>query len=89
MQFGFVNKDTRSNKKYQIKFAPKLQYVKEIAGNNFEGTSMFSAAIYEFDNNISKTTIIEDINGNTIEKVPTISLDGLDSTFTLGLYLKG
>lgn len=68
MPLGFVTKDTRSNKKYQIKFAPKLQYVKEITGNNFEGTAMFSAAIYEFDNNISKTTIIEDINGNTIEK---------------------
>lgn len=68
MPLGFVTKDTRSNKKYQIKFAPKLQYVKEVAGNNFEGTSMFSAAIYEFNNNISKTTIIEDINGNTIEK---------------------
>ena len=68
MPWGFVTKDTRSFKKYQIKFAPKLQHVKEIAGNNFEGTSMFSTAIYEFDNNISKTTIIEDINGNTIEK---------------------
>ena len=68
MPYGFVTKDTGSFKKYQIKFAPKLQYVKEIAGNNFEGTSMFSTAIYEFDNNISKTTIIEDINGNTIEK---------------------
>ena len=58
MPWGFVTKDTRSFKKYQIKFAPKLQYVKEVLSSNFEGTSMFSTAIYEFYNNISKTTII-------------------------------
>ena len=63
MPWGFVTKDTRSFKKYQIKFAPKLQHVKEIAGNNFEGTCMSSAAIYEFTNEETKTTILEDING--------------------------
>ena len=68
MPWGFVTKDTRSFKKYQIKFAPKLQYVKEIAGNNFEGTSMFSAAIYEFTNEKSETTILEDLSGNKTEK---------------------
>ena len=68
MPFGFVTKDTRSFKKYQEKFAPKLQYVKEIAGSNFEGTCMFSTAIYEFTNEETNTTIIEDIDGNKIEK---------------------
>ena len=68
MPFGFINKDTRSFKKYQKKFVPKLQYVKEIAGSNFEGTSMFSAAIYEFTNKETNTTIIENIAGNKIEK---------------------
>ena len=68
MPWGFVTKDTRSFKKYQIKFAPKLQYVKEIAGNNFEGTHMSSAAIYEFTNEETEKTILKDINGNTIEK---------------------
>ena len=68
MPFGFVNKDTCSFKKYQEKFASKLQYVKEIAGSNFEGTSMFSAAIYEFTNKETNTTIIENIAGNKIEK---------------------
>ena len=68
MPWGFVTKDTRSFKKYQIKFAPKLQYVKEIAGNNFEGTHMPSAAIYEFTNEETKTTILEDLSGNKTEK---------------------
>ena len=68
MPFGFVTKDTRSFKKYQEKFAPKLQYVKEISGSNFEGTCMFSTAIYEFTNKESETTVIEDISGNKIEK---------------------
>jgi len=68
MPWGFVTKDTRSFKKYQIKFAPKLQHVKEIAGNNFEGTSMPSAAIYEFTNEETKTTILEDLSGNKTEK---------------------
>lgn len=68
MPWGFVTKDTRSFKKYQIKFAPKLQYVKEIAGNNFEGTAMFSAAIYEFTNEETETTILEDLSGNKVEK---------------------
>ena len=68
MPWGFVTKDTRSFKKYQIKFAPKLQYVKEIAGNNFEGTCMASAAIYEFTNEETKTTILEDLSGNKTEK---------------------
>ena len=68
MPWGFVIKDTKSFKKYQIKFAPKLQYVKEIAGNNFEGTSMFSAAIYEFTNEENEMTILEDISGNKTEK---------------------
>ena len=68
MPWGFVTKDTRSFKKYQIKFAPKLQYVKEIAGNNFEGTAMASAAIYEFTNKETETTILEDISGNKTEK---------------------
>lgn len=68
MPWGFVTKDTRSFKKYQIKFSPKLQYVKEIAGNNFEGTAMPSAAIYEFTNKETKTTILEDISGNKTEK---------------------
>ncbi len=68
MPFGFVTKDTRSFKKYQEKFAPKLQYVKEIAGSNFEGTCMFSTAIYEFTNEETNTTIIEYIDGNKIEK---------------------
>ena len=68
MPWGFVTKDTRSNKKYKIKFAPKLQNVKEIAGNNFEGTCMPSAAIYEFTNEETETTIIEDLSGNKTEK---------------------
>ena len=68
MPWGFVTKDTRSFKKYQIKFAPKLQYVKEIAGNNFEGTCMPSAAIYEFTNEENEITILEDLSGNKIEK---------------------
>ena len=68
MPFGFVTKDTHSFKKYQEKFAPKLQYVKEIAGSNFEGTKMFSTAIYEFTNNETNKTIIEDISGKKIEK---------------------
>lgn len=68
MPWGFVTKDTKSFKKYQIKFAPKLQYVKEILGNNFEGTNMASAAIYEFTNEESKTTILEDLSGNKTEK---------------------
>ena len=68
MPWGFVTKDTRSFKKYQIKFAPKLQYVKEIAGNNFEGTCMGSAAIYEFTNEETETTILEDLSGNKTEK---------------------
>lgn len=68
MPWGFVTKDTRSFKKYQIKFAPKLQYVKEIAGNNFEGTAMPSAAIYEFINEETETTILEDLSGNKTEK---------------------
>ena len=68
MPWGFVIKDTKSFKKYQIKFAPKLQYVKEIAGNNFEGTSMFSAAIYEFTNEENEMTILEDLSGNKTEK---------------------
>ena len=68
MPWGFVTKDTKSFKKYQIKFAPKLQYVKEIAGNNFEGTCMASAAIYEFTNEETETTILEDLSGNKTEK---------------------
>ena len=68
MPWGFVTKDTRSFKKYQIKFAPKLQYVKEIAGNNFEGTCMASAAIYEFTNEETETTILEDLSGKKNEK---------------------
>ncbi len=68
MPYGFVTKDTRSFKKYQIKFAHKLQHVKEIAGNNFEGTCMHSAAIYEFTNEETKTTILEDLSGNKTEK---------------------
>ena len=68
MPWGFVTKDTRSFKKYQIKFAPKLQRVKEIAGNNFEGTCMPSAAIYEFTNEEIETTILEDLSGNKTEK---------------------
>lgn len=68
MPWGFVTKDTSSFKKFQIKFAPKLQYVKEILGNNFEGTHMGSAAIYEFTNEETETTIIEDISGNKTEK---------------------
>ena len=68
MPWGFVTKDTRSFKKYQIKFAPKLQYVKEIAGNNFEGTCMPSAAIYEFENNESNTITIENISGEKNNK---------------------
>lgn len=68
MPWGFVTKDTRSFKKYQIKFAPNLQYVKEIAGNNFEGTCMASAAIYEFTNEETETTILEDLSGNKTEK---------------------
>lgn len=68
MPFGFVTKDTRSFKKYQEKFAPKLQYVKEIAGNNFEGTHMPNVAIYEFTNEETDTTIIEDITGDKTEK---------------------
>lgn len=68
MPWGFVTKDTRSFKKYQIKFAPKLKYVKEIAGNNFEGTCMSSAAIYEFTNEETETTILEDLSGNKTEK---------------------
>ena len=68
MPWGFATKDTRSFKKYQIKFAPKLQYVKEIAGNNFERTCMASAAIYEFTNEETETTILEDLLGNKTEK---------------------
>lgn len=68
MPWGFATKDTRSFNKYQIKFAPKLQYVKEIAGNNFKGTCMASAAIYEFTNEETKTTILEDLSGNKTEK---------------------
>ena len=68
MPWGFVTKDTRSFKKYQIKFAPKLQYVKEILGNNFEGTNMPSAAIYEFTNEENEMTILEDLSGNKTEK---------------------
>ena len=68
MPWGFVTKDTKSFKKYQIKFAPKLQYVKEIAVNNFEGTHMPSAAIYEFTNEETKTTILEDLSGIKTEK---------------------
>ena len=68
MPWGFVAKDTKSNKKYKIKFAPKLQYVKEIAGNNFEGTRMYSAAIYEFTNEENEITILEDLSGNKFEK---------------------
>lgn len=68
MPWGFVTKDTKSFKKYQIKFAPKLQYVKEILGNNFEGTHMGPAAIYEFTNEETETTIIEDLSGNKTEK---------------------
>ena len=68
MPWGFVTKDTRSFKKYQIKFAPKLQYVKEILGNNFEGTKMASAAIYEFTNEENEMTILEDLSGNKTEK---------------------
>ena len=68
MPWGFVTKDTRSFKKYQIKFAPKLQHVKEIAGNNFEGTCMPSAAIYEFTNEENEITILEDLSGNKTKK---------------------
>ena len=68
MPWGFVTKDTKSNKKYQIKFAPKLQHVKEVAGNTFEGTNMPSTAIYEFTNEETKTTILEDLSGNKTEK---------------------
>ena len=68
MPWGFVTKDTKSFKKYQIKFAPKLQYVKEIAGNNFEGTCMPSAAIYEFTNEENEMTVLEDLSGNKTEK---------------------
>ena len=68
MPWGFVTKDTRSFKKYRIKFAPKLQYVKEILGNNFEGTKMASAAIYEFTNEENEMTILEDLSGNKTEK---------------------
>ena len=68
MPWGFVTKDTRSFKKYQIKFAPKLQYVKEVEGNNFEGTNMASAAIYEFTNEENEMTILEDLSGNKTEK---------------------
>ena len=68
MPWGFVTKDTCSFKKYQIKFAPKLQYVKEILGNNFEGTNMASAAIYEFTNEESEMIILEDLSGNKTEK---------------------
>lgn len=74
MPWGFVTKDTRSFKKYQIKFAPKLQYVKEILGNNFEGTNMASAAIYEFTNEESETTILEDLSGNKTEKSDLTSI---------------
>ena len=68
MPWGFDTNDTSSFKKYQIKFAPKLQYVKEIAVNNFEGTHMSSAAIYKFTNEETKTTILEDLSGNKTEK---------------------
>lgn len=68
MPWGFVTKDTRSFKKYQIKFAPKLQYVKEVSSNNFEGTKMPSVGIYEFTNEESKTTILENLSGNKTEK---------------------
>ena len=68
MPWGFVTKDTRSFKKYQIKFAPKLQYVKEVLSSNFEGTHMPSVAIYEFTNKETKTTILEDLSGNKTEK---------------------
>lgn len=68
MPFGFVTKDTRSFKKYQEKFAPKLQYVKEIDSSIFDGTGMANIAIYEFTNNETDTTIIEDISGNKTKK---------------------
>ena len=68
MPWGFVTKDTRSFKKYQIKFAPKLQYVKEVLSSNFEGTHMPSAAIYEFTNEETETTILEDLLGSKTEK---------------------
>lgn len=68
MPFGFVTKDSKVTKKYREKFQPKLKYVKEVSGSNFEGTCMFSTAIYEFDNNETPLTIIEDINGKIIEK---------------------
>lgn len=63
MPFGFVTKDTSSFKKFQIKFRNKLQYVKEVNGNNFEGTCMFSVGIYEFNNEETENVIIEDLNG--------------------------
>lgn len=68
MPYGFVTKDTRSFKKYQTKFQSKLQYVKEVNGKNFEGTKMPSVAIYEFTNEETETTILEDLSGNKIEK---------------------
>lgn len=68
MPWGFVTKDTKSFKKYQIKFAPKLQYVKEVLSSNFEGTHMPSAAIYEFTNEETEMTILEDLSGNKTEK---------------------
>lgn len=63
MPYSFVTKDTKPSQKYRIKFSPKLQYVKEISGKNFEGTCMFSTAIYEFTNNETNTITIENISG--------------------------
>lgn len=68
MPFGFAIKDTGSFKKFQNKFKNKLQSVKEIAGSNFEGTKMASAAIYEFTNKESSNIIIEDLSGSKIVK---------------------
>ena len=68
MPYGFVTKDNSKFIKYQIKFQPKLQYVKEIDSKNFEGTKMPSVAIYEFSNNETKTTTIEDLSRNKTEK---------------------
>ena len=79
MPWGFVTKDTRSFKKYQTKFAPKLQYVKEIAGNNFDGTCMGSAAIYEFTNEETETTILEDLSGNKTKKSDLTNISSFTS----------
>jgi len=68
MPFGFATKDTGSFKKFQDKFKNKLQYVKEVAGSNFEGTHMASAAIYEFTNKETTNIIIEDLSGSKIVK---------------------